>query len=158
MPDDPIPDPTPDPTPGNDLEGLGDAGKRALERERAARARAEKELKDAQDRLKGIEDKDKTELQKETEARAAAEKRAEAAEAKQLRVEVAIKKKLPLDMADRLVGDDKDELEKDAEKLLKSVKTTSSGDLDQGPRGTQGAKPKSMNDVVRDALVGSGRQ
>jgi hypothetical protein len=155
-PDDPTPDPVPDPTPVPEPDkdpddDLGDAGKRALDRERAARAQAEKELKDAQARLKRIEDK--TELQREAEARTAAEGRAEAAESKQLRVEIAIKKKLPLDMADRLVGKDQNELEKDADKLLKVVAPTA-GNLDQGARGAPANKPKSMNDVVREAFAG----
>jgi hypothetical protein len=148
----PNPTPAPDPTPKSDPEGLGDAGKEALKRERAARADAQKQLKEAEDKLKEIADKDKTEVERATERAAEAEKRANDAEAKQLRIEIAIKKKLPVDMAHRLVGDDQESLEKDADKLLKSVAPVSGG-LDQGARGG-GGKPKSMNDVLRSALTG----
>jgi hypothetical protein len=147
----PTPDPTPDPTPIPDPDPVGDAGKEALRIERAARANAQKQLKAAEERLKEIADKDKSELEKATERATEAEKRAKDAETKQLRVEVAIKKKLPVDMAHRLVGDDQDALEKDADKLLKSVAPVAGG-LDQGARG--GGKPKSMNDVLRSALTG----
>ncbi len=54
---------------------LGDAGKAALDAERTARKKAEKEAKDAVAKLKAIEDADATELEKAT-------KRADEAEAK----------------------------------------------------------------------------
>jgi hypothetical protein len=130
---------------------VADTGKEALRIERAARANAQKQLKAAEEKLKKIEDQGKSELQKETEARAAAEKRAEKAEAKALRVEVAIKKKLPVEMAHRLIGDDQDTLEKDAEKLLKSV-VPATGSLDQGVRTTSG-KARTMNDFIREGLA-----
>ena len=164
MPDDPIPDPapdpmpTPDPTPDPtrdptpDPDGLGDAGKEVLKRERAALREAEKQLKAANVRLREAEDKDKSELEKAAERAREAEARAAKAEARQLRIDIAVRKKLPLEMADRLIGDDRDALEKDADKLLKSV-VPATGSLDQGPRGPNSPKPKSMNDFLRDGLV-----
>lgn len=113
------PDPKPDPKPD---DGLGDAGKRALQEERRARSEAEKALKDATDRLKALEDKDKSETQKAADERVAAEKRAEKAEAELLRITVGSTKGLTPAQARRLVGTTKEELEADADDLLKSFK------------------------------------
>jgi hypothetical protein len=55
-------------------DALGDAGKRALEQERAARRDAEKLLKDTQAALKKLEDAGKSELQKAQDDKANADR------------------------------------------------------------------------------------
>jgi hypothetical protein len=109
---------------------LGDAGKKALDEERAARREAEKTRKDLEARLKELEplaakakkleEASKTEAEKLTERATAAEKRATDAESKALRMEVAAAKGLTQAQAKRLVGATKEELEADADELLAS--------------------------------------
>src|SRR5436190_21097979 len=132
------PDPKPDPKPD---DGLGDAGKRALQEERRARSEAEKALKDANDRLKALEDKDKSETQRATDEKAAAEKRAEKAEAELLRITVGATKGLTPAQARRLVGTTKEELEADADDLLKSFKPTNDDGGDADGKDGKDGKP-----------------
>lgn len=130
---------------GDDAARLGDAGKKAIEAERTARREAEKALKDAQARLRAIEDKDKSDGEKLT----VAEQRAQQAENRLARVQAAIKKKLPLDLADRLLGDTPEELERDAERLAKQLAPPNGGGFDQGARG--GGQPQDMDALIRRA-------
>ena len=130
---------------------LGDAGKKALEEERAARRDAEKQRKELEARLKELEplaakaqqleDSKKTETEKLTERAAAAEKRAADAESKALRLEVAAAKGLTQAQAKRLVGTTKEELEADADELLASFGTTPSGDSPGGKGSGKGRTP-----------------
>jgi hypothetical protein len=55
--DDPAPDPTPDPTPDPDPADLGEAGKKALEAERAARKAAEKAAKEREAEYASMKEK-----------------------------------------------------------------------------------------------------
>lgn len=109
-----------DPKPAT--EPLGDAGKKALDAERAARKNAEKALADMQDQLKVLQDKDKGDAERMADKAAAAEKRAADAEAKVARLEVAIDKGLTATQAKRLVGSTRDELEADAADLMASFR------------------------------------
>jgi hypothetical protein len=77
------PDPTPEPA-----KDLGDAGKKAIAEERAARKAAEKERTELAVRLKEFEDRDKSELEKANERATAAEQRIQAATARAVRAEV----------------------------------------------------------------------
>lgn len=118
--------PAPAPVPAD----LGEAGKKALDEERAARRDAEKARKDLESRLKELEplaakakeleDSKKTETEKLGEKLTAAEKRAVEAEQRALRMEVASAKGLTQAQAKRLVGATKEELEADADELLAS--------------------------------------
>jgi hypothetical protein len=81
---------TPDAKPD---EPLGDGGRRALESERAARREAEKQLRDAQERVKLLELAD-------------------------TRREVADSKGLTAEQAQYLAGDSREELERSADGLL----------------------------------------
>lgn len=100
-----------------DTDSLGDAGKRALDAERKARATAEKALRDAEARLKAVDDADKSEVEKLTAQVAELSKTAEAATARADRFEVAAAKGLSLAQARRLVGTTKEELEQDAAEM-----------------------------------------
>lgn len=121
--------PTP-PAPAPAPADLGDAGKKALDEERAARREAEKQRKDLEARLKELEplaakakqleDSKKSETEKLGEKLTAAEKRAVEAEQRALRLEVAAAKGLTQVQAKRLVGTTKEELEADADELLTS--------------------------------------
>lgn len=135
-------------------EGLGDAGKEALKRERAAVKAERKRADDMAAKIKEFEDRDKTEAQKQAEKLADTEKRAAAAERSVLVHEVAAKKGLTgelADLASRLIGTTKEELEKDADKLLKSVGAAGGTSLDQGARGRK-SSGSSGNDAVNDWL------
>jgi hypothetical protein len=136
MPDDPMPpatgDPTPHPKPAADPAkpdpapapappDLGDAGKKALDAERAAKRAAEKRAADAEARLQAIEDRDKSEAQKTADRAARAEQAEAAATAKLTRLEVAIDKNVPADLVEFLVGDTREAVEAKADALLKHI-------------------------------------
>ncbi|EPD63171.1 hypothetical protein [Streptomyces sp. HGB0020] len=137
------------PTPPASAGGseLGDAGKKALDEERAARREAERQRKELEARLKDLEplaakakeleDSKKTETEKLSEKLTAAEKRAADAEQKALRLEVAAAKGLTDAQAKRLVGTTKQELEADADELLASFGANGDG---AGKKGS-GRKP-----------------
>src|SRR5690606_14564777 len=100
-----------------DDEPLGEAGKKALERERRARREAEARLREVEATLE----------------RELAETRREA-----LRLEVAMAKGLTAAQARRLVGDTREELEADADELLelfggRTGGSSATGDDDRRP-------------------------
>lgn len=125
------PVPVSDPAPASDGAGdavLGEAGIKALNAERDARAAAEKRAKELESRLQAIEDANKTETEKaeaELQRRLAELDARDASLAAQehdlLRRSVAAAKGLPAELADRLQGDDRKALEKDADALLAMV-------------------------------------
>lgn len=135
-------------------EPLGDAGKAALDKERAARKEAEKELakyrKAEQDRA----DADKSEAEK----RAAAEERATAAELRAMRLEVAHGKGLTPAQAKRLVGATREELEADADEILRDFPTAAKTppapkpDLSQGSKGPAQGRSTNLGQAVTAAL------
>lgn len=124
-----------------DAEQLGDAGKKALQAERARAKDLEKELakyrKAEQDRAEA----DKTEAEK----RAAAEQRAADAEMRATRLEVAHAKGLTPAQAKRLVGATKEELEADADEILRDFPTTPAKPAAPKPDPTQGARGEAKN-------------
>lgn len=118
---DPTPDPTPDPEPAKDSDTLGEAGKKALEAERKAARAEKKRADDLAARLKEFEDRDKSDLDKASERATAAEERAAKAETDLARFQVALEKGLTPSQAKRLVGATREELEADADELLKDL-------------------------------------
>lgn len=90
------PEPTETPEGAKPEEQLGDAGKKALDAERAARKAAEDEQKKLAAKLKEIEDRDKTEAQKAADRLAEAEKKAEEVEARATRAEIAATTSVPV--------------------------------------------------------------
>lgn len=127
---------------------LGDAGKKALQEERAKARKAAKELSELQARLKEFEDRDKTELQKLAEAHQTAEQRATAAESALARYKVATAKGVPADLVDRLKGSTEQELAEDADRLLALIGVRQAPDFDGGAR-TSAGKPADMNSLIR---------
>ena len=114
---------------------LGDAGKKAIAKEREARKQAEATAADFKKRLEAIEAEKLTELEKAQKAAADA-----AIEVEQLRAQIADKDlhilkqaiggefNLPAELVDRLQGDDEESLRADAKSLAELV-----ADKEQSP-------------------------
>lgn len=134
------PAPKPDDDPGDDPdvpEGVGDAGKQAIDRMKADRNSARKELRDAKAKLVAFEkaEQEKTDKDKsEAEKRAAAEERATAAEMRATRLEVAAEKGLTPAQAKRLVGGTREELQTDADEILRDFPVTPVKPEAKGPK------------------------
>lgn len=131
-PDDTTTEPSDD-TSERDEEQLGEAGKKALERERKARRDAEKrakELEPYKKRVEEAEEADKTEKQRLEEQ--LEQLKPTAHEAAKLRV--ALRKGLTETQAKRLVGESEEDLEADADDLLASFQTADSTEPDTSRR------------------------
>lgn len=150
---DPPTDPPTEPDKPKD-EPLGDAGKAALERERAARKTAEKELAKYRKAEQDKADADRSEAEK----RAAAEERATAAELRATRLEVAHDKGLTPAQAKRLVGTTREELEADADEILRDFPAAAKSppapkpDPSQGSKGPATGRPTNLGQAVTAAL------
>lgn len=140
--------PPPDATSDDDAE-LGGSGEKALDAFKQRARAAEKEAKALAAKVKEFEDRDKSEQEKLEERASTAEQRAAQAERQLLRYEVAAAKKLPVELADRLQGETKKELEEDADRLLTLVKPNGkpSGDVDAGKG--EGGSANTFNDLLR---------
>lgn len=146
MADDPT-DPPADPAKGDPADppaDLGEAGKRALQTERARAKVAEKALADLQTQLKALEDKDKSDTEKLREQVATLTEQNTTAQSAALRAQIAIDKGLSAGQAKRLVGGTKEELEADADDLLANF----------GPKGGGATPPPSRQ--PRTNLRGGG--
>ena len=119
---DPAAAPIADPAAASSEVVLGDAGKKAIEGERAARKAADKALSDVTAKLKEYEDRDKSESQKLLEERDALKAERDLYKIENLRREVAIEKGIDLKAASRLVGTTREELEADADVLAEVLK------------------------------------
>jgi hypothetical protein len=116
----PTPTPATLPATGNEAD-LGDAGKRALDAERAARKTAEdrvKVLEPFETQAKEIEDAAKSELDKEREARAALEVTLATLQADNLKNSIALSKGVPSAAIKFLSGTTQEELETSADELM----------------------------------------
>lgn len=109
-------------------DALGEAGKRALDAERAARKETEKRLNEALARVEQFEDSQRTEDEKrqhELETLRAQvtdeQKRREAVERDLLVRSVAAEYGIPDELAGRLSGDDRESLAEDAKTLQKLI-------------------------------------
>jgi hypothetical protein len=149
------PEPTASPTeppavPKPETDELGDAGKKALATERDARKAAEKELAKYRKAEADRAEADKTEAEK----RAAAEERAQAAELRATRLEVAHEKGLTAAQAKRLVGTTREELEADADEVLRDFPVTPAKpaapkpDPSQGAKGDSPARAKTLTEAI----------
>lgn len=135
-------------------DGLSDAGRDAIRKERRAARDATKRATELEARLKELEDRDKTEAQRLTERAAELEREANAAKGELMRYQIAADKKLPADLVEFLTGDSREELEAKADKLLERFNAQQQpprvGGHDGGPRGTTSA-PADMNTLMRQA-------
>lgn len=117
----------------------------------------EKRAKDnvaAATELAALKESQKSEETKREERTAAAEKSAAENATKATRLEVALEKGLPKELAARLQGGTKEEMEADADELLKLVQPAAGGgslDLGQGGRGGSNGEPTDMNSLLRRA-------
>lgn len=155
-----MPDGDPAGTPATTDPGNGDGGKtftqEDLDRivgERLAREREKfgdyDDLKSKATRFDEFEASQKTELERVTTERDTLKTQADSTAQENLRLRVATAKQLPGEMIDRLRGTTKEELEADADALLKLIPPASSG-FDGGPRGRPD-QPTSMDDAIRRA-------
>jgi hypothetical protein len=106
-------------------EPLGEGGIKALQAERARAEAAEARVKEFE---KSQQDAERAKLSADERAKlehTEANERATKAEQKLARLEVAIDKKLPAELAARLVGSTREELAADADALLALVSTLS---------------------------------
>lgn len=133
----PVADTTPETEPQADL---GDAGKKALAAERAAKRAAEKRAAELEARVKEFEDASKSEAEKAAARAEAAEKALAEVTARALRLEVATEFKLDPDLHEFLTGGDEESLRAQAQKLADRFAATA-GPRQPKPDPTQGAKP-----------------
>lgn len=120
------------PATGDQGDQLGEGGKKAIQAERDARAKAEADLKALRQE---IEDSKKTAEQKAADAIQAAQATANDATSKALRYEVAAAKGLDLSLAARLTGSTKEELEADADALMALIPKAPDAALPAPPNG-----------------------
>lgn len=139
----------------DDKGTLGANGLKALEAERAANKASKKQIAELQAKLKEYEDANKSEAEKTAERLATLEKDNAASRSRAERLEVALDKGLPKALAARLQGSTREELEADADELLKLVgeqkPASPKPDPSQG-HGGAGAKPTSMEAAIAAAL------
>ena len=94
----------------------------------ALKADYEKQIREAGEAVKAAEGKVKEKLDTVSELT----KRAEAAEASLLKNKIAYENRLPLELANRLVGSNEEELKKDAETLASLIKPSNTPPLHTG--------------------------
>jgi len=108
----------------------------------------------AESKLRELDDAKKSDVDKANERAQRAEERLAQVESRALRAEVAAAKGLPANLAARLQGSTRDEIEADADDLLAVVgtpKTPSRRDPDQGRRDTPARGAADMNSWMRSA-------
>lgn len=155
--DDPPPEPKPDPTPkpdpekkdppeakppwGSDEEFDPAKAWKLIQdvRDDAKKAKAERE--ELRGKVKTHEDATKSDQQKLEERATRAESKAAAAETDAARLRVALRKGLTETQAKRLVGDNEEELEKDADELLESFRSENGGGDDKSRRPKERLRP-----------------
>lgn len=120
--------------------------------ERLARERGKyadyDDLKAKASQFDELQTSQQSDLERLTSERDTLKTQSETSTAENMRLRVALEKKLPAELIDRLQGSTKDELEADAEELLKLVKPASG--FDGGARG-DGTAPVDMNSMLRRA-------
>ena len=142
---------------------LGDAGKKALEAERKRANEAEKRLKEAAARIEEFENAQRTEEEKREHElqtlRAQIEeerKQREAVERDLLIKSVASEFGLPDELANRLVGDDREALVEDAKQLQKLVTPSGPRKPAPVPEAGSGSSPKvSKGELFENAWRGA---
>lgn len=136
----------------DDDEPLREPGKKALERERQRADDAEREKAALAARLKQLEDAGLTDQQKIERDLAEAKSAAAKATAQLLRYTVAEEKELPAGWANRLQGSTREELEADADALLKQLAATGRRNLKPDPsQGRGGGDEKKKGSVSSGA-------
>lgn len=155
--DDPDDDPDDDTSSGS---GTDDAELRNLKTRNRRMRRQLQEFDGLKQELADLKKKDQTDTERLTGELAEARARADKAEAKVARYEVALDKGLTLRQANRLVGDTPEELEEDADDLLKDLKgasSTDTGDDDSTDSTNDGAGSGRPAGRPTESLRGGGK-
>lgn len=151
-----------------DTEDLGDKGKRALEREREARKKADDELKELRKKVEAAEAEAKKrndekakedgryqdllkEREKELEDIRASIAQRDFADLKR---RIAAEEGLTDSWATRIQGDDEDALRADAKAIAKDLKTREPSDTDAGDRTKPGQKRPDKKEFANQARWG----
>ena len=148
---------------GEPKDVLGDAGKKALDAERKRANEAEKRFKEAAARIEEFENAQRTEEEKREHElqtlRAQIEeerKQREAVERDLLIKSVASEFGLPDELANRLVGDDRETLVEDAKQLQKLVAPSGPRKPAPVPEAGSGSSPKaSKGELFENAWRGA---
>ena len=108
------------------------------------------EIKEKAGKYDELEASKQSETEKLTKKLTGTERERDEARQENLRLRVAVTKKLPDELVDRLRGSTKEEMEEDADRLLALLKPgTPNGSADQGARGAP-TGDKSMSDLIRE--------
>lgn len=139
--------PAPEPVEVTDDNPLGPAGEKALEAFKTRARKAEAEAKELAARVQEFEERDLSEQERLAKSAEEARVAAEKAEAENLRLRIAVEKGLPLDLADRMVGQTREELEADADNLSAFIRPREVRDFDGGAR--QSVKTIDRDEAIR---------
>ena len=147
---------------GDDGDSAGDTDSTAASAEdikkmQSALRKANKEAETFRLKLKEIEDRDKSETEKLTERTRELEGSLTSAEQRALRLEIALDKGIPKSIASRLQGNTRQEMEADADELLKTLGSNGkkhSSSFDGGAKDGGTAKSGSF---LAQALANRGR-
>lgn len=133
---------------------LGDAGKKALDAERAARKAAEKAANDLAAKLKQIEAAQLSDLERAQREAAEARDALAALTRQATRDRVALAKGVPADLAEFLTGDTEDEIAAKADVLLArmSAPTSPRPDLSQAQGTPLALNSDGLEQALRDKL------
>ncbi|NKR90558.1 hypothetical protein GS483_00240 [Rhodococcus hoagii] len=146
---------------------LGEAGLRALQAEREARAEAERKAADLKRQLDEINAEKLTELEKAQQAAAAAQQSAQeiasskdTVDAENLRLRFAINNGVPAAWINRLHGATDEELAADWESLKPTLAPPSDPSAPRVPAplphaGPQGGPPQTEDDLLYEQIYGS---
>lgn len=155
---------TPTPAPTTDKGGDADKdtpdtfSREYVESLRAEAAKNRKEAQEARTKAQEYEDRDKSEAQKAADKAAREAKRADSAEAKLLRFEVASAKKVPSEAMDLLTATTREDLEAQADTVLKIAAAKRTADFDGGPRQTPDKELTPEQEHAHDLLKIFGRE
>lgn len=134
---------------GTQQDQGNDGAKRALAAERRNAQQAARRADQLQARLDELENAGKTEAERLQGTLQTTTQERDTATATVARLEVALEKGLSAVLAKRLVGNTREELEADADELLKTFSPAATDDLDLGKRGGTPAGPQDMNSIIR---------
>ena len=126
-----------------DPDALGDAGKRALQAERARAEQAEKGLREAQAALHEVKQSHEAAVKELTAQIETLSTANTAVASEKARLEVLYSKKVDPDVAEFVTGATVEELEASAEKVVSRFQSMSSSPATPKPDLTQGAAGKS---------------
>ena len=136
-----------------DPADLGDAGKRAIAAERAARTEAEKRATAAEAEVEKYRKANETEAERQARELDDAKKNAEQAAGLVARYEAAETAGLPLSMAKRLIGATPEELAADAAQLAQTLAAQPSGTPREDPSQGAGNTGSGRTTSVAEAMA-----